>query len=76
MLAPFADGSGSGSELHVCSLVRTGHAADATQLQALPDRSQGLLSRDKGASLGEDRSMSIPGFSLDQTKVMTIKVQQ
>ena len=32
--------------------------------------------RDKGASLGEDRSMSIRGHSLDQTKVMTIKVQQ
>ena len=32
--------------------------------------------RDKGASPGEDRSMSIRGYSLDQTKVMTIKIQQ
>ena len=34
--------------------------------------------RDKGASLGEDSdgSMTIRGYSIDQSKVMTIKVQQ
>ena len=32
--------------------------------------------RDKGASLGEDGSMTIRGYSIDQSKVITIKVQQ
>jgi hypothetical protein len=32
--------------------------------------------RDKAASLGEDGSMTIRGYSIDQSKVITIKVQQ